>query len=87
MDGEWVPFEVESYEVQNRDGEDATHNVLISNYGELERDEPPWCLLSCWKGGFGPAILWVSLLVTPHLISFVVNAHKETPSCNNNSRL
>ena len=37
MDGEWVPFEVESYEVQNRDGEDATHNVLISNYGELGR--------------------------------------------------
>ena len=35
MDGEWVPFEVESYEVQNRDGEDVTHNVLISNYGEL----------------------------------------------------
>ena len=68
MDGEWVPFEVESYEVQNRDGEDATHNVLISNYGELERDELIWCLLSCWKGGFGPAILWVSLLVTLHRI-------------------
>ena len=35
MDGEWVQFEVDSYVVQNRDGEDVTHNVLISNYGPV----------------------------------------------------
>eukprot|EP01043_Picozoa_sp_COSAG02_P068757 COSAG02_NODE_11533_length_1704_cov_1.506542_1_plen_379_part_10 len=33
MDGQWVAFEVESFLVQNRDGEDVAHNVLISNYG------------------------------------------------------
>ena len=35
MDGVWVEFQVESYVVQNRDGEDVTHNVLISNYGPV----------------------------------------------------
>ena len=35
MDGKWVPFEVESYLVENRDGEDVNHNVLISNYGPV----------------------------------------------------
>jgi hypothetical protein len=30
-----VPFEVEPYVVQNRDGEDINHNVLISNYGPV----------------------------------------------------
>jgi acyl-homoserine-lactone acylase len=35
MDGEWIPFETESFVVQNRDGDDVTHNVLSSNYGPV----------------------------------------------------
>eukprot|EP01050_Picozoa_sp_SAG11_P009725 SAG11_NODE_935_length_6482_cov_25.242676_2_plen_544_part_00 len=35
MDGEWVPFEVESFVVQNRGAESTTHNVLTSNYGPV----------------------------------------------------
>ena len=35
MDGAWIEFQVESYVVQNRDGDDVTHNVLISNYGPV----------------------------------------------------
>jgi acyl-homoserine-lactone acylase len=35
MDGEWVPFEVESFVVENRGAESTTHNVLTSNYGPV----------------------------------------------------
>ena len=34
MDGEWVPFEVETFTVKTFDGGEGTHNVLYSNYGE-----------------------------------------------------
>ena len=35
MDGEWVPFEVDRYEVESRGAETTIHNVLTSNYGPV----------------------------------------------------